>query len=88
MKSGKALWDEIQSNYYSGNDEWVETTEEMFDEMLGAVPPVAMISTAFLMGEPWNHNDAGQAVYAAFKAKSGKCFAKYMTVNEFRSDFM
>lgn len=66
---------------------WVETTEEMYDSSLGAVPPVVMTRGAFLTGEPWNHTTTGKAVYSAFRQSEGKYFAMYMTRAMFRETF-
>lgn len=81
-----ALWTAMQANYDAKSDAWTLTTQHMFDEMLGVVPPVAMRHGAFLVGEASDHNEHGQAVYAAFRQLPGNVFhAKYMTANEFRT---
>ena len=68
-------------------DQWVLTTDEMLDEMLGCVPPAAMRGGAFLTGEADRHNSEGKAVYSAFKKEGKKVFAKYMTRAEFLASF-
>lgn len=64
---------------------WVRTTLEMFDSMLGVVPPRAMAGNRFLVGEADHHNDAGHAVYACFRRDDGGELveARYMTAAEF-----
>lgn len=64
--------------------EWIETTEAMNWEMLCCLPPAAGLNGHFLVGEPNNHNAAGEAVYACFKIDGGRYFAKYQTYREFR----
>ena len=73
------LWDAMGA---SPND-WIPTTEAMYWEMLGVVPPRKMIGQQFLVGEADNHNENGEAVYACFTKYCEKYAAKYMTVNEF-----
>ena len=74
------LWEAMDAN----PQEWIETTEEMYDEMLNAVFPAAMASNMFLVGEARRHNDDGQAVYACFKKLGDKIVAKHITAAEFQ----
>lgn len=62
---------------------WQPTTESMFYDMLGAVPPAAMGGGAFLVGEASHHNAQGEAVYACFRQISDEYAARYMTRREF-----
>jgi len=80
------LWAVMAENYYAGNGEWVPTTEEMYREMLNVLPPVCQRGGSFLVGEPWNHNAEGQAVFAAFSRHGEHYKARYMTLREFKSD--
>ena len=73
------LWDAMDAN----PDLWIDTTEDMFDEMLEVLPPAAMGGGAFLVGEPMTHNDNGEAVYACFARVNGAFQARYMTRREF-----
>jgi hypothetical protein len=75
----KELWDAMKAN----PDQWIETTESMATEMLGAVPPIGAWGF-FLVGEPNNHNEQGEAVYAGFRIVDGKHFARYLTVREYK----
>ena len=77
-----ALWAVMQQNPHP----WCETTEHMYYEMLGAVPPKDMGAGGFLVGEPQYHNANGEAVYACFITNQGKperFQARYMTQAEF-----
>lgn len=67
--------------------EWIPTTESMYWEMLGAVPPRAQRGGAFLVGEPLRHNENGQAVHACFKQSGDDYFARNLTLEQFRAEF-
>lgn len=73
------LWDAMKAQ----PDAWISTTEEMYWEMLEAVPPRAQTRSAFLVGEADRHNEKGEAVHACFKQSGDSYFAKYMTLNQF-----
>jgi len=51
-----------------------ECTEELYDEMLGVLPPRLMLSNAFLVGEPVTHNAQGMPVYDLFFCHEGKFY--------------
>ena len=51
-----------------------EVSEERYDEMLGCLPPVAWVGKGFLVGEPWDHNEAGQPRFAPFISLNGKFY--------------
>ena len=75
----QALWDAMDAN----PDAWIETTEAMYWEMLGAVPPRKMIGQNFMVGEPLRHDAQGQAVHACF-TKFGETYkARNMTLEQF-----
>lgn len=80
MKEWSDLWEAMKAT----PTEWIETTEGMYWTSLEAVPPRAGGLGRFLVGEPYTHNENGQAVYACFKSEGGKYFARYMTLQEFR----
>ena len=77
------LWDAMDAN----PTEWIETTEQMWWDMLECVPPRAQAGGGrFLVGEPQRHNAQGHAAHACFWARSdGRHFARYMTVAEFNT---
>jgi hypothetical protein len=64
-------------------EDWIETTEDMFWEMLECVPPRVQERGRFLVGEAERHNDEGKAVHACFKEVGNRFYAKYMTVEQF-----
>jgi hypothetical protein len=74
------LWEAMRPEPHA----WVLTTEAMYWEMLGAVPPRAMGGGAFLVGEANHHNAQGSPVYACFKQVGDEFEARYMTLAEFR----
>ena len=65
---------------------WNKTTEEKYWEMLEVLPPAIMTKNGFLVGEPLDHNSAGQPRYEAFVEYDGKFYvaAEAMTVVDFR----
>lgn len=84
------LWDAIRDEYHNANVEsreprLVPTTEVMADEMLCCVPPRMQTRAGFLVGEASDHNNIGEAVYTGFVLLGSNWFARYATVNEFRS---
>ena len=77
-----ALWDAMDAN----PDTWIPTTEAMYWEMLGAVPPIKIIGQNFMVGEPLRHDSQGHAVYACF-TKFGETYkARNMTLEQFMSE--
>lgn len=75
----QALWDAMDAN----PDAWIPTTEHMYWEMLGAVPPIKMLGRNFLVGEPLRSNGQGEAVYSCFTKFGDTYTAKNLTVAEF-----
>lgn len=73
------LWDAMRAD----PTRWQRTTQAMFDELLGAVPPFAMGGGGFLCGEAYTHR-GGEAVSVALVRNNSGCWAKYMTLREFR----
>ena len=78
----KELWDAMEAN----PSEWIPTTEAMYWEMLGVVPPRKMIGQQFLVGEALRHNSESEEVYSCFTKFGDTYKAKNMTVNEFMSE--
>lgn len=62
---------------------WRQTTQEQYDHYLNCVPPTKYASNGFLTGEPYTHNQEGQAVSLAFKKVRQGIFAQMMTNHEF-----
>jgi len=66
---------------------WTETTSEVFYDMLGCLPPAAMIGNGFLVGEPYDHDASnGKPRFDAFKEEDGKYWSssRPMTRTEFK----
>jgi len=66
---------------------WIPTTENMYHDQLGSVPPAAQSSNCFLAGEPHHSNDQYENVYACFVHTKLGYFAKYLSLKEYR-EFM
>lgn len=64
-----------------------ERTEENYYEMLGCVPPRAMASNAFLVGEPDDHNgENGAPRYALYFTENEKFYyGEKTTLKEFNT---
>lgn len=64
-----------------------EITEEAFWWGLECVPPAMMKSSAYLCGEPYTDNAAGEPLYSAAVETTGKKFYALglMTVEELRA---
>lgn len=78
----QALWDAMDAN----PDTWIPTTEAMYWEMLGAVPPIKIIGENFMVGEPLRHDAQGQTIHACF-TKFGETYkARNMTLQQFMSE--
>lgn len=79
-------WSDLWAAMDTQPAEWIETTEAMYWQMLEVVPPRLQSPSRFLVGEPQRHNAEGHAVHACFWERSdGRYFAKYQTVQQFRS---
>jgi len=62
---------------------WVETTETLYDEMLGAVPPLKYITHGFIVGEAWTFDrETGHPTYWAFRNVGGRFEMMVGTVKE------
>lgn len=75
------LWDAMDAK----PDEWIETTKAMYLQMLEILPPRAQVGGTFLVGEPQRHNEEGKAVHACFMQSGASYHARYLTVEQFRS---
>ena len=79
----KALWAAMDAN----PDAWIETTKEMYWEMLEVVPPRKMIDQNFLVGEALRDNSEGYPIYSCFTQFGETYKAKNMTLKEFIAEF-
>jgi hypothetical protein len=66
--------------------EWIPTTDAMYWEMLECLFPTDQRGGAFLVGEANNTNADGYPVYACFKQSGDEYFARYFTLEQFRSE--
>jgi len=64
---------------------WWECSEDTYHEMLGAVPPAYQNGGRFACGEPYTHNNKGQALYYCFLTRGSKFFAFLGTVTELKN---
>jgi len=66
---------------------WIEVPEARYWEMLECLPPEIMTGHGFLVGEPWDHNAAGQPRFSAFVELNGKHYesAEPLTVAQFKA---
>lgn len=61
----------------------VEMSEEAYTHFLECVPPKDFCNVSYICGEPYNHNDKGQAIYLCGIERGGKYFAQYGTVRQY-----
>ena len=68
---------------------WQPTTEQVFDDMLGCLPPALMLAGGFLVGEPFDHDAGnGQPRFQGFR-QCGESFFQSnrpLTRAEFRDE--
>lgn len=83
MSTQPLEWAQLWAAMDSAPGSWIPTTENMYWEMLGCVPPAAMGNGGFLVGEAHHHNENGEAVYACFRQNGETFEACYMTKREF-----
>lgn len=85
LLSTKLEWAQLWAAMDALPDDWIQTTRDMYFQMLECVPPRAQVGGLFLVGEAKTHNAEGKAVHACFKEVCNKYFAKQMTIAEFRT---
>lgn len=76
MKTNQQLWTALRADWATNNPQWVETSEDYYSQMLGAVPPLYMGCGIFAMGEAECHDKNGMPVHAWFLKREGKYYAK------------
>ena len=81
------VWAELWAAMDANPDQWIETTEEMYWEMLEAVPPRSTIGRHFLVGEALHDNSEGYPVYSCFSKHGDTYQAKHMTLEQFKAEF-
>ena len=75
-----------------GDKSWIETSEELFYEQLGCVPPERIENKCFLMGEMIDWLPDGP-LYSCFTEVNGRYFTRYVYLKEwnptkFRSEII
>lgn len=68
--------------------EWIDTTEERYDEMMGVLPPAADAPNAFLVGEPVSHS-GGRPTFDCYRVVDGKyqVSKEAITFQQFKAEF-
>lgn len=81
---------DIVDNFRKDKALWQEVTAEVYNDMLGAVPPVFMGHGGFMNGEPYSQgtDSTGQsaATYYSFVEYEGKCYGKLCFIHDFPRD--
>lgn len=85
LLSTKLEWAQLWAAMDALPDDWIRTTDSMYQNMLEVLPPRAQAGARFLVGEAKTHNAEGKAVYACFKKDGDSYFAKHMTVEQFKA---
>lgn len=80
------VWAELWATMDANPDQWIETTEKMYWEMLEVLPPRKMLGENFMVGEPLRNNAEGEAVHACFTKFGDTYKAKNMTLKEFMAE--
>ncbi len=73
-------------NWQHGIKEWVETDEDLYDEMLCVLPPDFQAGGAFAVGEPANHVGSTPIYHCFKKDKQGQYWTQMMSINQFKQD--
>ena len=84
----KLVWQPLWNAMRADCTNWVETTEEMYWDMLEVLPPLRMRRGAFLMSEANHSDEHGAEVYACFARKGDDYFARYMTAQQFDAEMV
>jgi hypothetical protein len=56
----------MQTSHTPPNFTWQPSTEERYDYALDVLPPAGMRSGMFLLGEPMDHSDEGEAMFSVY----------------------
>jgi hypothetical protein len=81
-----SLWAAMKASYDSGNRQWIETTEAQYLQQENILPPISWGLYKFLASGEWSLTEAGAPIYAVFSRANGRCFAAYMTMQEYHSN--
>ena len=64
--------------------EWVEISEEYYDQMLNILPPLDMSARKFISSEPYRDNEEGETLYFVGHQKFPKYYGRLLTRKEYR----
>jgi hypothetical protein len=73
-------------NWNKGKKVWVETDEELYDEMLCVLPPDFHARGAFAVGEPKTHIGSTPIYYCFKEDKQGFYWVQVMSIDELKKD--
>lgn len=62
-----------------------QITERVYNDALGVLPPAAIGPHGFLIGEPMNHNSAGEPLYTAYLYDGNHYMTDPMTIADFEA---
>jgi len=80
------LWPypEIFNRYKAGDRSWFETTEDVYWDQLGSVPPYRHNGKAFVVGVPWDHTPDDIPIATVFVQVAGRYFCRMIALNEWK----
>ncbi|MCX5964886.1 MAG: antirestriction protein ArdA [Cyanobacteria bacterium] len=67
--------------------EWLEISENYYDQILGAVPPLNMESNKFICSEKYSDDDDGNDLYFVGCINKTGHFGRYMTIADYKEVF-
>jgi len=73
---------DIIARFNSGDRSWRETSEPIFWDQLGSVPPACSHGDAFAVGEAWTHSEDGP-IHAVFCVVEGRFFCRLVPLVTF-----
>ncbi len=78
---------ETAAQYFrSGVPAWIPASHALTDYMLNVLPPMVQRGWNFAVGEPYNHESRGRAVYLCFRFHEGRHECRYATLHDFRKE--
>ena len=57
------------------SNEWIETTEDDYENQLGSMPPVRYLANGFVCGEPADHSERGP-IHTTFMIVNDRYFRR------------
>lgn len=74
---------DIVARFNNGDHTWRETSERIYWDQLGCLPPARHKDGAFAVGECYTHDDEGHAIFAVFTVVDGRFFCKLDRIRDF-----